>query len=89
MPRFAILACALALAACGPVRTTSLNYMKAEVSDIQAAEDTTAMKGLSGVDNVVPEHARDGTVRVQVYVLEGKEASVMTKVEEMGYTRVR
>ena len=89
MNRFALLACALVLAACGSTRTIALNYMKLEVSDVQAAEDKTAFRDLSGVKNVVLEHARDGTVRVQVYVIDGKEAGVMPKVEEMGYTRVR
>ncbi len=89
MTRFAILACALALTACGPPRTIALNYMKVDVSDTQAAEDKMALKALPGVDNVVLEHARDGTVRVQVYALDGKEAGVMPKVEELGYTRVR
>ncbi len=90
MTRLAILACALALTACaGPPRTISLNYMKMEVTDVQAAEDKAAIKAISGVNNVVLEHARDGTVRVQVYALDGKEAGVMPKVEELGYTRVR
>jgi hypothetical protein len=93
MTRPAILACAfalVALTACGgPPRTIALNYMKMEVSDVQAAEDKAAMTKISGVHNVIPEHARDGTVRVQIYVLDGKEASVMPKVEELGYTRVR
>ncbi len=93
MTRLAILACSLAffaLSACGgPPRTISLNYMKMEVSDVQAAEDKAAIKAISGVNNVVLEHARDGTVRVQVYALDGKEAGVMPKVEELGYTRVR
>jgi hypothetical protein len=89
MNRLALLACALVLAACGSTRTIALNYMKLEVSDVQAAEDKTALRDLSGVKNVVLEHARDGTVRVQVYVIDGKEAGVMPNLEEMGYTRVR
>jgi uncharacterized lipoprotein YmbA len=89
MNRFAILACTLALVACGSTRTIALNYMKLEVSDVQAAEDKAALRGLSGVQNVVLEHGRDGTVRVQVYVTDGKEAGVMPKVEELGYSRVR
>jgi hypothetical protein len=90
MIRFALPALALALAACGgPPRTLALNYMKTEVADVQAAEDKAAIKALPGVHNVVLEHGRDGTARVQVYVLDGKEATVMPKVEELGYTRVR
>jgi hypothetical protein len=90
MTRFALIACATALIACGgPPRTIALNYMKLEVSDVQAAQDKQAMRDISGVNNVVLEHARDGTVRVQVYALDGKEADVMPKVEELGYTRVR
>ena len=90
MTRLAILACAVALTACGgPPRTIALNYMKMEVSDVQAAQDKAAIKDISGVKNVVLEHTRDGTVRVQVYALDGKEAGVMPKVEELGYTRVR
>ncbi len=90
MIRFAVLAAALALAACGgPPRTLSLNYMKAEVGDVQAAEDKAAIKALPGVHNVVMEHGRDGTARIQVYVLDGKEAGVMPQVEELGYSRVR
>lgn len=90
MIRLALAACALALAACGgPPRTIALIYTKAEVTDVQAAEDKAALKSLPGVHNVVLNHQRDGTARVQVYVLDGKEASVMPKVEEMGYTRER
>jgi hypothetical protein len=90
MTRLAILACAFALTACGsPPRTIALNYMKMEVTDVQAAEDKAAIKAIPGVNNVVLEHARDGTARVQVYALDGKEAAVMPKVEELGYTRVR
>jgi len=91
MNRFAMIACSLALvAACGgPPRTIVITYEKAEATDVQAAEDKKALQTMSGVHNVVLEHARDGSVRVQVYVLDGKEASVMPKVEEMGYTRVR
>jgi hypothetical protein len=91
MNRFAIVACTAALlAACGgPPRTIAVTYEKAESTDVQAAEDKKAMQTMSGVHNVVLEHARDGSVRVQVYILDGKEASVMPKVEELGYSRVR
>jgi hypothetical protein len=90
MNRFAIVACIAALlAACGPPRTIAVTYEKAEATDVQAAEDKKAMQTMSGVHNVVLEHARDGSVRVQVYILDGKEAAVMPKVEELGYSRVR
>lgn len=93
MPRILLAASAvlaLVLTACGgPPRTISLNYMQLEVSDQQAAEHKTALKAIPGVHNVVLEHERSGTVRVQVYVLDGREAEVMPKVEEMGYTRVK
>jgi len=83
-------ALAMALTACGgPPRTISLNYMQLDVSDQQAAEHKTALKALPGVHNVVLEHERNGTVRVQVYALDGREAEVMPKVEELGYTRVK
>ena len=93
MPRLPLAlagALALALSACGgPPRTIVLTYTKADVGDVQAAQDKQALKSMSGVHNVVLEPNRDGSVRVQVYVLDGKEASVMPKVEEMGYTRMR
>lgn len=90
MIRYAILASALILTACGgPPRTIAITYEKPEATDVEAAQDKQRLKSLSGVHNVVLEHARDGSVRVQVYVLDGKEASVMPKVEELGYSRVR
>lgn len=88
---FTSLCCSLALcAACGgPPRTIAITYEKPAATDVEAAEDKQKLKSMSGVHNVVLEHARDGSVRVQVYVLDGKEASVMPKVEELGYSRVR
>ena len=90
MSRFALIACTLALVACGgPPRTLQMNYMKVDVSDSQVAEDKSEIRSMKGVHNIVLEHERNGTARIQVYVLDGKEAEVMPMVEELGYTRVR
>ncbi len=88
--RLAIIAAALALTACGgPPRTIAVHYSKAEVSDSQAAKDKNSIGSMSGVNNVVLEHNRDGTARLQVYILDGDEGKVMPKIDDLGYTRVR
>jgi hypothetical protein len=88
--RLALCAAVLALAACGgPPRTMVAHYAKNEVTDVQAARDKKTVGSLSGVSNVVLDHGRDGTAKLQVYILDGAEAAVMPKVEELGYVRVR
>lgn len=88
--RFALACAALAIVAgCSHTRTLALNYTKAGADDVTAAKDRKAFEGVSGVTSVVAEPGADGTVRMQVWVEDGKELNVYGKADELGYTRLK
>lgn len=90
MQRFAIIAGILAMAACaGPPRTTAFSYTKSDLGDAQAFEEKAALAKLPGVHSVVLERSRDGTAHVRISILDGREAEVLPKLEEQGWSPSR
>lgn len=88
--RIALACAALTIAAgCSHARYMAINYTKAGVDDVTIGKDRQAFKGVKGVDNVVAEAQGDGSVRVQIFVEDGKELNVYAKAEELGYTRMK
>ena len=90
MIRRIALACAAAVvfAGCSQTRTLAINYTKTGVDDVAVSKDRQAFSKVDGVTNVVAEPEADGTVRMQIFVEDGKELNVSGKAAELGYTRL-